>query len=199
MNKNLIALFNSKLFWQRYSGVLEDDFAYEFLKDEPITFQLTDKYSLSIDTGEDLCYICLIFQYKKRLKTEIASDDDPFVLRFDEYQSITETISKSYKLEKWIPMLLLIRFVGPNDLNESDKLFELENELLQMSGLFSKQELAGLREDGIPVNEDWDAKWNLQPSIGWVYESEDDAYSLRTSENDEFPFKHWNKMLEQLA
>jgi len=199
-------IFYSKIFWDRYFWNLHDDFSYEFLEDNPIRFQLTENDTLLLDPGEDFAYISLSYQYKDEDELEIAWDDEghfhPFVMRFNEYQTIIDRITALHKVEKWIPALLLRRFVGIESFAELQRISAWEIDLRKTSGLFTEDELHTLIEKSKhDVDNFWnkcDRKWNYKEPFGWVFEG-DDAYSLRNSANSLFPFQRWNRMLVEIG
>ncbi|MFD0715356.1 hypothetical protein [Paenibacillus sp. GCM10027626] len=199
-------LFYSKKFWDRYFWDLHDEFSYEILEDNPIRFHLTENDTLLLDPGEDLAYISLGFQYKGEEELEIAWDDEahfhPFVLRFNEFQTIVDKIAAVHEVEAWIPALLLRRFVGIESFAELQTISAWELGMRKTSGLFTEDELHTWFEKSKHVDEKFwnncDNKWNYQEPFGWVFEG-NDAYSLRNSANSYFPFQQWNRMLAELG
>ena len=199
-------LFSSKKFWDRYFWNLHDEFSYEILGDNPFRFHLTENHTLLLDPGEDLAYISLSFQYKAEDELEIAWDDEahfhPFVLRFHEFQVMVDKIAAVDDLEKWIPALLLRRFVGIESFAELQTISAWELEMRKASGLFTEDELHAWFEKSKQDHENFwdncDRKWSYQEPFGWVFEG-NDAYSLRSSANSHFPFEQWNRMLAELG
>lgn len=199
-------LYYSKKFWDRYFWDLYDEFSYEILEDNPIRFHLTENDTLLLDPGEDFAYISLGFQHKDEDELEIAWDDEahfhPFVLRFNEFQTIVDKIAAVHEVEVWIPALLLRRFVGIESFAELQTISAWEFGIRRTSGLFTEDELHAWLEkskhdDGTFWNN-CDRKWNYQESFGWVFEG-NDAYSLRNPANNYFPFQQWNRMLADLG
>ena len=193
--------FYSKEFWLRYFWILQDDFSYELL-DKPIEFLLPNGFCLYLDTGSDLSYIYLSFKHNQEV-FEVAWDDEaqwhPFVFRFDEFIIVTKMISEINNLEEWLTRLLFIRFVGSDNKSEEDRMYKLKIDMLYESGLFSKQDLKEFDEKNKREHTDnIDAKWVFDSLKGWIYEGLD-AYSLRNSQNTEFPFSLWNGMIEQCS
>lgn len=199
-------LFSSKKFWDRYFWNLHDEFSYGILEDNPIRFHLTEYDTLLLDPGEDLAYISLAYQYKTENELEIAWDDEahfhPFVLRFTELQAIVDKIAAVHNVEKWVPALLLRRFVGIESFAELQTISAWELEMRKTSGLFTEDELHAWFEKSKQDHEnfwnDCDRKWSYQEPTGWGFEG-NDAYSLRNANNSHFPFQQWNRMLAELG
>ena len=213
MQQELMKLFHTKEFWLRYFWILEDDFSYELLDEQPIKFFLSNEFCLSIDPGHDFSYISFVLKYNQE-EFEIAWDDQahpiPFVFRYDEFNILTTRISEINHLDEWIAKLLLIRFVGADNLSEFQQIIQLQYDLLKSSQLYSEQELDSCKQrlDQAAVywrNYGRDAQWVVDPTNGkgWLYKGED-AYSLRSFDNTEtdntetgFPFPLWNRLIEQ--
>ena len=196
-------ILETKEFWLRYFWLLTDDFFYEQLEDEPISFKINDEYGLMIDTGGDMSYISLSIKTITE-EYEIAWDDEshwiPFVFRLEELDKLINRICENSSFEKWKVYLLLVRFVGADNTLERERLFNCKKEMLHASNLFSGDDL-GLFDMDLSKNmEDLskiEAQWEYNPQKGWCYEGFD-AYSLRNINNEDFPFDIWNKMLNCL-
>lgn len=197
-------LANSPTFWARYEWRLMDDFSYPALEDEPIRMKVTEESCLLLDTGDDFSYISLLFEEDGEA-VEIGWEDEayfhPFVLRIEEWQSLYKQIAVNYNTAKWIPGLLLQRFVGFTSRLECQAITEEGLALRKQSGLYSEQELVNWPAHPLLTDETYwentDRKWLLAAPHGWVMEGQE-AYSLRTSNNPVFPYEAWNRMIAKL-
>ncbi|WP_340024642.1 hypothetical protein MHI24_05885 [Paenibacillus sp. FSL K6-1096] len=200
-----LTLAHDKTFWARYDWRLQDDFAYPELEEEPISLPVTDEVSLVLETGDDFSYISLLLEDGEGELTEIAWDDEahfhPFVLRLDEWQRLSQQTAARTGVPEWIPALLLQRFVGYDSPAELEAIVRQGMEMRQLSGLYSADELAAWPAHPLLAEpylwDRLDRHWREQPPYGWVCEGED-AYSLRSAGNPDFPFGAWNRILGNL-
>ena len=200
-----LTLAHDETFWARYEWRLQDDFAYPELEEEPIRLPVTDEASLVLETGDDFGYISLLLEDEDGELIEIAWDDEahfhPFVLRMDEWERLTRETAARAGVPEWIPVLLLQRFVGYDTPAELEAIVRRGMEMRRLSGLYSADELAAWPMHPLladpPLWDRLDRRWREQPPYGWVCEGED-AYSLRSPDNPDFPFGAWNRMLAAL-
>lgn len=178
---------------------------YPLLKDFQFRFSVADGFEVSISLDQALCFTGLDFAVPGKDSQNIAWDDQahwhPHVLRWSELDLLCQCVAARDPslAHPGYPLLFLHRFAPICVGDDIDQIVALLETAWRKLDLFSSAEITTFIERFDA--RDADFHWRFEAGKGWCIEQEDDSasrglYSLRTAENDEFPFADWEKLID---
>jgi hypothetical protein len=205
-------LLTKRRFWTDFLweteayAVGQNEPRYPELKDCKVEFPIVDGFGLTLSLNEHLTYFCLDFTGPQRRPVNIAWDDQahwhPHVLRWAELETISRVLAiRDDELVHpgWI-VLLLHRFAP---ICEGDGVAAIASTLeaaWKRVGVFSNHEITSFIERIDATDAGF--RWRRVEGAGWCIEQEDRTasarglYSLRCADNDAFPFREWDRMMD---
>lgn len=209
----LTTLLQSPRFWKDFFWMTEGE-PHSFRSDPPypqlakfkLGLPICDGYGLSLSFDHNLITFSLDFIAPNEDPVNIAFDDQahwhPHVLRWSELETICRAIAlhdSELSHPGWV-VLLLYRF-APICVND-----DIEAITATLEAAWRR--IGGLSDNDITTfiermdARDADFRWREDESVGWVIEQDDDSrawkglYTLRSADNEKFPFTEWSQMIE---
>ena len=205
--------FWTDFFWERDSdSVGGDGTPYPELESCELRLPVGDGFDLRLSFDQFLSYFRLGFVAPGQAPAEIAWDDQahwhPHVLRWSELDTICRNVAAQDAdlPHPGYPVLLLQRFAPICEGDDIEQIVAILETAWRGLKLFSTAEITSWIERNDARQSRF--HWRLHDDLGWCIEQPDDRgpkglYSLRTSENTEFPFADWQRMIasaeQQLA
>jgi hypothetical protein len=188
----------------------EDEAPYPALKDCRITFPTSPEYALTLDLEDLLSYFSLGLRHPDAPEpVEVAWDDQahwhPHVLRWPELDLIGRCVALNDPdlPHPGLPLLLLNRFAPICLDDDVDVIFPLLESAWRSLGVLDEREINRYVE--LYDRRQARFTWQHHEGIGWTIEQDEEGlessgfelYTLRSAENDSFPFAAWNRMVEE--
>jgi hypothetical protein len=181
------------------------------LKSCRLTFPVTEQRGLILDFTCSLDYFGLDLLQSDANRIELGWDDQagwhPHILRWDELELICKSLSirDSSFHHPGLPLLLLSRWAPITDTDSPDHILSLLQQALVRVGVNSPETSQSIftrldkRGNGFEWKYDSAHEWTLHQDDpfrlkeGFKYKAR--LYTLRSPENDDFPFAEFNAML----
>jgi hypothetical protein len=203
----LQALARTRRFWTDFFGQTEaQGDAYSSLKDCTVNLAVAGGYELTLGLDSALCYFSLGFLVPGREAMEIAWDDQahwhPHVLRWQELELICRCLAMQdpQLTHPGVALLLLHRFAPICHGDDLDLIVPMLEAAWRQLSVFSNSEIRAFIERADA--RDFGFQWSYEEAIqGWCLQERDPQrgglYTLRTTQNTEFPFGAWEQMLKR--
>jgi hypothetical protein len=198
--------------WDNEAGNLPDwdEEVYQGLTDCRVTFPVSPEYALVLELDAGLSYFSLGLQHPGAPEpVQVAWDDQahwhPNVLRWQELDLIGRCVALQDPdlPHPGIPMLLLNRFTPICVGDDVDVIHPLLESAWRSLGVFDERQI-GRQVDRYDRRQ---ARfiWRQYDETGWALEQDEEArgspvfylYTLRSADNASFPFREWNRMVDQ--
>jgi hypothetical protein len=213
---SLLSTVGRKHFWTDYLFVLEGDSSQEYpeLDRCRIQFEISTQYGLVLQIDERLSEATLFLKHPDARKpVQIAWDDQahwhPHVLRWDELESICRGLAmrEPYFAHPGLPLLLLNRFAPVTVGDDATTIFQVLEQAWRSLNLFDNDEM-------IKLARRFDFRcagfiWRADERYGWIIQQDHglrqetgylhnaDLYTLRHPDNQDFPFEHLNRLVDE--
>jgi hypothetical protein len=212
----LRSLVQDRRFWTDYFWEEDSELdaivagRYRDLRDCRVDFPVSDHYGLVLDMDEELSYFSLSLRSPEASDpVEIAWDDQahwhPHVLRWEELDLVGRCVALGDPElpHPGLPVVLLHRFTPTCVNDDVDVIDPMLASAYRSLRLFTDREI-----DAYLERRDYRQgrfTWEHREPLGWTLSQDEAArghsgyclYSLRTAENDEFPFRPLRQIVEE--
>jgi hypothetical protein len=206
----LLALVRTRRFWEHYFRDFDgrepdyDDSGYSALEDLTLRFEVAPGWNLILALDEHLIAFYLDLEGPSGETGTLGWDDEahwhPHVLRWDELDLIARAVAARDPAahHPGIPLLLLHRFAPVCNDDDARLAFPLLDEAWRALDLFRGRRLRRLLDRGDRRASGF--VWTRENGRWTLHQTEKPdgyhLYTLRVSENDEFPFELLDGLLE---